>query len=128
MNEEIKARWVAALRDPEAKQGRGRLGYADGRRCCLGVLCDLAVQDGVIEPPTVTTVPSVEAMVEGESEVLIYDGLRDMPSLTVQQWAGFDHEDGRGRVNRLTTMGDLAELNDGGKSFELIAARIEDTD
>lgn len=127
MNQEIKARWVAALRDPDAKQGRGRLGYADGRRCCLGVLCDLAVQDGVIDPPTVSTATYVNTMAD-QDEVLVYDGLRDMPSVIVRQWAGVSNGTGHSKVNEVTTMADLAGLNDTGKSFEQIAARIEETD
>jgi hypothetical protein len=57
MNPEIKERWVAALRSGAYAQGVGRLkgpaGTGGGKAsyCCLGVLCELAVKDGVIEPP-----------------------------------------------------------------------------
>jgi hypothetical protein len=47
MNPDIKARWVAWLRANVDKQGRGRLQGPDGF-CCLGGLCELAVEDGVI--------------------------------------------------------------------------------
>ncbi len=40
MNQEIKARWVSALRSGEYKQSRGKLKSIDGF-CVLGVLCDL---------------------------------------------------------------------------------------
>lgn len=46
--------WVKALRSGEYKQGYGYLHYKRGGKdkfCCLGVLCDLAVKNGVIEPP-----------------------------------------------------------------------------
>ena len=46
MKPEIKQRWVAALRSGHYKQGPSAL-RRDDRFCCLGVLCDLAVQDGV---------------------------------------------------------------------------------
>lgn len=46
MNPEIKAKWVAALRSGEYKQGRAYLRF-DGAHCCLGVLCELAVKAGV---------------------------------------------------------------------------------
>lgn len=49
MNPEIKARWVHALRSGRYKQGHRRLETSDGRFCCLGVLCKIAVEDGVIE-------------------------------------------------------------------------------
>ncbi len=48
MNSEIKAKWVAALRSGDFTQGTGALNY-DGRYCCLGVLCELGRQEGVVE-------------------------------------------------------------------------------
>lgn len=55
MNPEIKARWVRALREGQLEdgtpieQGKRRLETEDGKFCCLGVLCKIAVADGVIE-------------------------------------------------------------------------------
>lgn len=49
MNPEIKARWVAALRSGEYKQGKNKL-CSDGKFCCLGVLCDLYSKDHSVEP------------------------------------------------------------------------------
>lgn len=54
MNPDIKEKWLNLLRSEEYEQGNGQLGYdpPDGtpaRRCCLGVLCEVAVQEGVIE-------------------------------------------------------------------------------
>lgn len=40
MNPEIKAKWVAALRSGEYKQGTGKLKNEKNEFCCLGVLCD----------------------------------------------------------------------------------------
>jgi hypothetical protein len=48
-NPEIKAAWVAWLRDPKNRQGREVLRTADGKFCCLGGLCELAVQAGVVD-------------------------------------------------------------------------------
>jgi hypothetical protein len=48
MNPEIKAAWVAWLRDPRNQQGREVLRSADGKFCCLGGLCELAVQAGIV--------------------------------------------------------------------------------
>lgn len=119
MNPEIKARWTAALRDPEAKQGRKALGRPDGTRCCLGVLCDLAVQDGVIDPPTTSGF--------GQSAVLRYGQGNGQPGTTgylptaLMTWSGAEGLD-------QTT---LIELNDGGgdvaaRSFAEIADWIDD--
>lgn len=41
MNSELKAKWVAALRSGQYRQGKEAL-YADGAYCCLGVLCRIA--------------------------------------------------------------------------------------
>lgn len=41
MNAELKAKWIAALRSGEYKQGRGKLKRND-LYCCLGVLCEVA--------------------------------------------------------------------------------------
>lgn len=51
MKPEIKKRWVDALRSGKYKQGKERLKRRGElpKYCCLGVLCDLAVQDGVCE-------------------------------------------------------------------------------
>jgi len=69
MNKEIKARWIKALRSGDYKQGRDRLKRND-TYCCLGVLCDLSVKDGIgnwngdrfiggAEKERVTTLPFV---------------------------------------------------------------------
>jgi hypothetical protein len=39
--QDIKARWVAALRSGEYAQGRGALRNEEGENCCIGVLCDV---------------------------------------------------------------------------------------
>ena len=51
MNPEVRAKWTAALRSNRYQKGRSKLRYAEGeacRHCCLGVLCDIAKQDGVL--------------------------------------------------------------------------------
>jgi hypothetical protein len=54
MNPEIKARWAAALRSGNFRQGKRKLAQKPTRtmpmtHCCLGVLCELAVEDGIID-------------------------------------------------------------------------------
>jgi hypothetical protein len=52
MDQEIKNRWVEALRSGKYKQAEGTLAIhnSDGEEsfCCLGVLCEIAVEDGVL--------------------------------------------------------------------------------
>lgn len=47
MDAEVKALWAAALRSGQYTQGFGAL-YEGGKWCCLGVLCDLAHEAGVL--------------------------------------------------------------------------------
>jgi len=41
MDNDLKQKWVTALRSGDYRQGQGHL-HADGEFCCLGVLCDVA--------------------------------------------------------------------------------------
>ena len=45
MNPQVKAKWVAALRSGEYKQGRRQLRTKNNRFCCLGVLCNIHAQE-----------------------------------------------------------------------------------
>jgi desulfoferrodoxin (superoxide reductase-like protein) len=49
----IQQEWVDTLRNSDIKQATGVLGLQNGARCCLGVLCDIAVEHGIIDPPNV---------------------------------------------------------------------------
>ena len=115
MDEKIKTRWVDRLENGNIPQGTGVLGTPEGKRCCLGVLCDLAVEDGIIEPP--------EARVSG---FLVYDKASiSLLPLTVARWAGLNgvngqYEDHDGRPHQLTND------NDGGKPFSQIAQIIKE--
>lgn len=44
MDQELKSKWIAALRSGKFKQGEGAL-CRDGAYCCLGVLCEVAGRD-----------------------------------------------------------------------------------
>lgn len=90
MNAEIIEKWVEALESGEYQQTTsylarptmtgGPIGY-----CCLGVLCDLAVKDGVIAEP--------ETVREDDQKLLKFDGdTRDLP-LSVCEWAGLVDSD-----------------------------------
>lgn len=46
MDKQIKARWVEALRSGSYAQGKHTLRSSAEKYCCLGVLCDIAIQDG----------------------------------------------------------------------------------
>ena len=48
MDPAVKQMWIDALRSGKYKQGTGHLRVGD-QYCCLGVLCDLAVQNQIIQ-------------------------------------------------------------------------------
>lgn len=85
LHPEIKEQWVAALRSGEYQQGKSYLtrfeydGDGTTRRldCCLGVLCDLAVQAGVVDT------------VEREDDLIgyAYSDVTGVPPRQVTQWA-----------------------------------------
>ena len=112
MNPIIKQRWVEALRSGNYIQGTGFLrqdrdGTPGDKWCCLGVLCDLAAQDGY-------------GHWEGDSIVGVYvDGLEHkvetMPSDLILEWSGVAATDADA----------LANMNDNGDSFATIAEHIE---
>lgn len=115
MNSEIKKLWVSALRSGNYKQGGGALcRWIDGRLtyCCLGVLCEIAVDHDVT---------AKYKLLDG---VHIYgDASAGLPE-QVQQWADLKY------TNPPVDIGDrhtsLIQLNDDdGLSFSQIADIIE---
>lgn len=52
MNARVKKLWIKELRDTKNPwvQGSGMLMSKRDEACCLGVLCDIAVRDGAVEP------------------------------------------------------------------------------
>lgn len=143
MDPEIKAEWIAELRNPEAKQGTGVLRDADGSRCCLGVLCDIAVKHGVIPEPEWSDVVPVAAEYEDWSgtvripasytppdKVVVWSGIPNCnplinltPELAERvraagSWVRVNHDTGY--------RSSLAGINDAGIPFAEIAQLIED--
>lgn len=121
MKQEIKERWVEALRSGKYEQGTGALTTGSGRYCCLGVLCDLAVADGAIEPPIVVEAGMLAYGTRGETEHL--------PRL-VQLWAGLEQHSPEVLVDPDEgSWQELVELNDNtGLNFHEIADLIEAQD
>lgn len=111
MNPEIKKLWVDALKSGEYEQGRGALCVGESF-CCLGVLCDLAVKQGA------------RVRVAKERDKTTYDSRSACLPPSVSDWAGLDNAWGEYKTN---TRGDgnLANLNDVGKTFNQIAYYIE---
>ena len=130
MDAKVKADWVEALRSGVYEQGRDLLhsedAHGDHRYCCLGVLCELARKEIM-----------VHVQMERDSEGITaysYDGRDSMLPESVLLWAGLDRDEPSPYVRSDykpefvdTDSGTvrLEYLNDGGKSFDEIAALIE---
>lgn len=123
MNPDVRATWVAALRSDRFRQGTGRLTRLDedGRaaHCCLGVLCELAVEAGV--PVEV----SERRWRDDEPRERDYDGQDNYPPSSVLDWAGLDERNPRvvyqGSPLSLSDLNDSVEL-----SFRGIADLVEE--
>lgn len=116
MNKEIAEKWIARLTAEDApKQKKGSLGTTDGSRCCLGVLCDIAVEEGVIPKPAT---PDTVILCYGEE-------ITALPR-RVKLWAGMRTNNGGyyhyGKIGGGTRA--LSCDNDGGTSFKDIAVTI----
>lgn len=145
MKPEIKALWVADLRNPENKQGHHTLRNDTGD-CCLGRLCEVyRVQTG--KGKWVEGLVNPRGHSVGKSMYFQTDtgDLEDIQiPFDVAQWAGLDgRSSGRDPVvrvpaempvprwvrNALALHGDrstaLSNLNDGGLTFNQIATLID---
>jgi hypothetical protein len=144
MNPKVREAWVRALRSGQYPQGTNYLHVAADDPndrwegfCCLGVLCELAVQAGVIPPARHMVTPTGRRVWEygvpgGEDG----DGAShtSLP-WAVSEWAGIpgdtdptiafrvEDEDGNPDVGHRPA----SDLNDNlGLTFEEIAAAIEE--
>lgn len=124
MDAQVKAKWIAALKSGNYKQGKGVLADPKrGEHCCLGVLCELAAAEGLIRKAN-------------DGRYIEFDGASHVLPGTVARWAGLEYPDGRPMISPIvperhvvdgcvydnTT---LASLNDDDRAFTEIANLIE---
>lgn len=118
MNPKVKEIWLDRLENGNIPQATGKLGDLEGGRCCLGVLCDIAVEEGIIQPPTVY-----------DDQLKYADELVILPR-DVMEWAGLDYNNGGFSADPEKTpdfMDDaLSYQNDQGKTFPEIAQIIRE--
>lgn len=114
MNQEIKKLWIEDLRANGDKQGKQWL-QQDGKFCCLGRLCELAVREGVIKSPGIS-----------KFDISFYDDNLTNLSLKVQEWSGIT--DSEALLNQpIGIHRCLIELNDKANyTFAQIADVIEE--
>ena len=119
---EVRELWVKTLLSGEYEQGTDYL-QKDGKFCCLGVLCEIAVKKGVIPEPMLRR--DVREFGEGfrDVESLFYGygehDNKELPKI-VRDWVGL------GTGNGAYVDGNcLAHNNDNGYSFKQIAEIIQ---
>jgi hypothetical protein len=113
MNSEVKRDWQGALRSGDYPQDTGSL-RTPGGWCCLGVLCDRAVQAGIIPAPGV------------DNGAYFYDGQRYYLPAAVQEWAGLNDHNPSVRVRDESVLRPLGYLNDHHVPFDEIADLIDE--
>jgi hypothetical protein len=132
MNREIRDECVKRLRSGKYKQGMGHLRNRDNEYCCLGVLCEIAVEKGIIN----MTVNEFSGYPLYGKDIKTNSFL----PREVREWADMRSENGRieslddlhpttiGKIERdtkYTSSTSLSILNDTGHSFDIIADVIE---
>lgn len=103
MKEDIKDKWVAALRSGDYKQGMNALYKENGSYCCLGVLCAVLGH----KPVKATSGEFYEIL--GETSVLPFE---------VVEEAGLRDNDGSANEKVSSGFTSLIDVNDTSKSAE----------
>lgn len=129
MNQEIKAKWIAALRSGEYKQTRFVLNDKTGM-CCLGVLCDLHNKEEELEW-TFNPVDVIKGAPELKGKSIGFSGNSCVvPNAVVCEWAGLAENNPyllsiakhvMSNGEEITCSATLAELNDAGLTFDQMA-------
>lgn len=126
MNDEIKKKWIAALRSGEYKQGNSVLKREDDF-CCLGVLCDLhrkETNSGKWAHKTPTGSLMYECSEHDSSYVALPVNVVDWANgSNFKDWEYLDSSGSFGK--NLLSRSLLSALNDNGTKFEEIAEIIE---
>jgi hypothetical protein len=110
MNPERKSRWTTKLRSGDYLQGKGALrkrGEEQDFFCCLGVLCEIAVDEGAVHRSEEPEVVGWHYSYDEEGGVL---------PIELEEWSGIGPDDRQG----LMTMNDTE-----GKTFPEIADWID---
>lgn len=134
MNPEIKQKWLTALRSGDYHQGTGALKKEVGpetQYCCLGVLCDIAAEEGATIAVRRERDPSSSSGLAAWWEFGDHEQLGSSGQLpeSVQKWSGVGTGQGdlRKLVNGDPVADSLVALNDSHHfTFEQIADVIED--
>lgn len=117
MNPAVKAKWLEALRSGAYKQASGVLRTSADSYCCLGVLSQLASDEGIIPQPSI-----FNGTYRWTSEAGNSGNMYLIPE--VMEWAGLESASGELRTEDYSM--NLSRMNDSGEhDFESIADMIE---
>lgn len=108
MNQEIKTRWIEALRSGNYQQGKDGLFHC-GKFCCLGVLTDLYIKEHGLQ------------WNQDSADLWSFEEEGGVLPRSVQQWSGIDFPNPTILGDRATDHNDNYHL-----SFNEIAALIEE--
>lgn len=122
MNKAIKNRWIKALRSGKYTQGPQVLKLIKDngtKHCCLGVLCELAIEDGILVEHSSSSPIGFQKFGSNDEYCLLPEEVR--------KWAGISKD--RGLMVRIKLkddpMSSLTKLNDNGTPFDKIANIIK---
>lgn len=121
MDPEYKAEWLKRLRSGEYEQGKRYLNK-DDKFCCLGVLCEIGVERGIL----------VSDSENGITEYRTVGSRNEGPPRAANLPGDFSHKLGLGGYPEPVVVRDdgdavsLAVLNDMGMTFPKIADLIEE--
>lgn len=117
MNQEVKQLWIADLRANPDLQGKNALRTQDGKFCCYGRLCELAVKAGVIPEPII--------LFDNDFGKYGKDSRTGYPPKEVMVWAELpeEHREIKGTINGYQEP--LSVHNDTGATYAQIADAIE---
>ncbi len=135
---EIKEQWLARLRSGQDRQITQRLGDGEGGFCCLGVLCELAVEAGILTHDGTASAPdkddaTIDLPVQRDYAAAQMQSATTVLPAVVVAWAFPGDHDTRTML-RLQSGGwpsaeprqdSLANMNDRGITFAKIADVIE---
>lgn len=124
MKEDIKNKWVAALRSGEYNQTDGVLKNANGH-CCLGVLCEIYIKENNNASFVKDDQKNADFFHFVPEEHNTPTDYEVLPKV-VQRWAGIKTPCGQySDETSVASKRELTKDNDEDKSFETIADIIE---
>lgn len=117
MKPEIASKLADTLESGKYQQGTGRL-VGEGKYCCLGVLCELAIEAGVPGLKYIRHSSGVEGYTDDPAYSDETSLCCSFPPNAVSEWSEMEKYHGEDI---------LASKNDAGESFAEIARYLRDT-